>query len=51
MPATNTSVEAIVKFAELCEYIADRITIVLTIWSYMKQESEDGMKKFRHANR
>ena len=51
MPITDTSVEAIVKFAESCEYVADRITLVLTNWSYMKQESEDVMKKFRHANR
>lgn len=51
MPDTDTSVEAIVKFAETCEYIADRITLVLTTWSYMKQESEDAMKKFRNANR
>ena len=51
MPATDTSVEAIVKFAELCEDIADRINLILVTWSYMKQNSEDGMKKFRHANR
>lgn len=51
MPDTNTSVEAIVKFAESCEYIADRITLVLTTWPDMKEESEDVMKKFRHANR
>ena len=51
MPATNTSVEAIVKFADLCECIADRITLILAALSYMKQESEDIMKKFRHANR
>ena len=51
MPVTNTSVTAIVKFAETCEYIADRITLILATWSYMKQESEDTMKKFRHANR
>lgn len=51
MPVTNTSATAIVKFAETCEYIADRITLILATWSYMKQESEDTMKKFRHANR
>ncbi|QOR57791.1 hypothetical protein KNV62_gp65 [uncultured phage cr273_1] len=51
MPVTNTSVEAIVKFAESCEYVADRITLVLATWSYMKQESMDVMKKFRNANR
>lgn len=51
MPDTNTSVEAIVKFAESCEYVADRITLVLTTWSHMKQESEDVMKKFSNANR
>ena len=51
MPTTNTSVEAIVKFAESCEYVADRITLVIATWSYMKQESEDVMKKFRNANR
>ena len=50
MPATNTRVEAIVKFAETCEYVADRINLVLAIWSYMKQESMDVMKKFRNAN-
>lgn len=51
MPTTNTSVEAIVKFADSCEYIADRITLAITTWSDMKEESEDVMKKFRHANR
>lgn len=51
MPDTNTSVEAIVKFAESCEYIADRITLVLVTWPYIIQESEDVMKKFRNANR
>ena len=51
MPTTDTSVEAIVKFAESCEYIADRITLTLANWSYIKQESEDDMKKFRNANR
>ena len=51
MPTTNTNVEAIVKFAESCEYIADRITLVLTTWSYMIQKSKDVMKKFSHANR
>ena len=51
MPTTNTSVEAIVKFAESCEYVADRITLVIATWSYMKQEREDVMKKFRNANR
>lgn len=51
MPDTDTSVEAIVKFADSCEYIADRITLALTTWSDMKEESEDVMKKFRHANR
>lgn len=51
MPNTNTSVEAIVKFAKSCEYIADRIILTLTIGSYMKQESEDVIKKFRNANR
>ena len=51
MPATNTSVEAIVKFADSCEYIADRITLALTTWSNMKDESEGVMKKFRNANR
>lgn len=51
MPVTNTSVEAIVKFAESCEYVADRITLVLATWQYIKQESEDVMKKFRNANR
>lgn len=51
MPTTDTSVEAIVKFADLCECIADRITLILAALSYMKQESEDIMKKFRHANR
>lgn len=50
MPVTNTSVPAIVNFAEICEYIADRITLILATWSYMKQESEDAMKKFHHAN-
>lgn len=51
MPDTNTSVEAIVKFADSCEYIADRITLALTTWSDMIQESKDVMKKFHHANR
>lgn len=51
MPATNTSVEAIVKFAESCEYVAYRMNLVLANWSYMEQESEDVMKKFRNANR
>ena len=51
MPVTNTSVPAIVNFAEICEYIADRITLILATWSYMKQESGDTMKKFRNANR
>lgn len=51
MPATDTSVKTIVKFADSCEYIADRITLALTTWSDMKEESEDVMKKFRHANR
>ena len=51
MPITDTSVEAIVKFADLCECIADRITLILAALSYMKQESEDVMKKFRYANR
>lgn len=51
MPDTDTSVEAIVKFAESCEYIADRITLVLTTLSYMIQESKDVVKKFSHANR
>lgn len=51
MPATNTSVEAIVKFAESCEYIAERIALVLSVWSHMIRESKDVMKKFRHANR
>lgn len=51
MPDTDTSVEAIVKFAKSCEYIADRITLALTTRSDMKEESEDVMKKFRHANR
>lgn len=51
MPTTDTSVEAIVKFADSCECIADRITLVLAALSYMKQGSEDIMKKFRHANR
>ena len=51
MPITDTSVEAIVKFAKSCEYIADRITLTLATWQYIKQESEDVMKKFRNANR
>ena len=51
MPTTDTSVETIVKFADLCECIADRITLILAALSYMKQESEGVMKKFRHANR
>ena len=51
MPTTDTSVEAIVKFADLCECIADRITLILAALSYMKQKREDIMKKFRHANR
>ena len=51
MPTTDTSVEAIVKFADLCECIADRITLILAAWQYIKQESEDVMKKFRYANR
>lgn len=51
MPTTDTSVEAIVKFTDSCECIADRITLILAALSYMKQESEDVMKKFRHANR
>ena len=51
MPTTDTSVEAIVKFADLCECIADRITLTLANWQYIKQESEDVMKKFRNANR
>lgn len=51
MPITDTSVEAIMKFAESCEYIADRITLTLATWQHIKQESEDVMKKFRHANR
>lgn len=51
MPDTNTSVEAIVKFAESCEYIADRITLVLATWPYIIQESKDVMKKFCNANR
>ena len=51
MPITDTSVEAIVKFADSCECIADRITLILAAWQYIKQESEDVMKKFRNANR
>ena len=51
MHTPDTSVEAIVKFADSCECIADRITLILAALSYMKQESEDVMKKFRHANR
>ena len=51
MPTTDTSVEAIVKFADSCECIADRITLTLAAWQYIKQESEDVMKKFRNANR
>ena len=51
MPTTDTSVEAIVKFADSCECIADRITLILATWQYIKQESEDVMKKFRNANR
>ena len=51
MPTTDTSVEAIVKFADSCECIADRITLVLAGLSYMKQGSEDIVKNFCHANR
>ena len=51
MPTTDTSIEAIVKFAKSCEYIVDGIILTLANWSYIKQESEDVMKKFRNANR
>ena len=51
MPTTDTSVEAIVKFANSCECIADRINLILATLLDMKQESADVMKKFRNANR
>lgn len=51
MPTTDTSIEAIVKFAKPCEYIADRITLVIATWLHIIQESEDVMKKFSNANR